>query len=84
MVWDTMRLARWRGTIATPVLVGMTGTASVVIGNVGDGNLAPGGHTNPLNNLDGTIPSTAGSFTLVGGNTFNIADPTSGQPTSRC
>ena len=73
------------GTIATPILVGQTSTASVVIGNTGDGDLAPGGWGNPLNNLDGSIPASAGHFTLVGGNTFNIADPTNtgGQPTSQ-
>ena len=51
------------------VRIGATGTASVTINNVGDGNQAGAG----LDNLTGTVAAGSGGFSGAGGS-FNLSD----------
>jgi len=58
-------------TDAGIVRVGDTGTASVTVGNVGDGNLSGLGDPS---NLHGSVPAGSPPFSLVGSGNFSVPD----------
>lgn len=74
------------GNDAGATLVGSTNNASVVLSNIGDGNLSGLG---AVSNLNGTAPGGAGEFTLVSPAGISLGDGQSQQfdyqfaPTSR-
>jgi len=59
------------------ILVGQTATTTVVVRNIGNGDLATGGSASSVNNLRGTIGSSSSVFTGAG-SVFNLADSNAG------
>jgi len=64
------------------VLVGSSVSAIVTVTDIGNGDLATGGGTNTINNLNGSAGSASNSVFVGTGGTFNIKDASGGSSSS--